>query len=316
MFVDEAQDLGPSALQLLNLLVKPSSGVDSESRPINIFYDNAQNLYGRGTPRWADIGIDMVGRSTVMEESFRSTKPIAEFALNVLYRLDPQQSESHDHRELVKRGLVEPTEREGDEWWEVRYNQTLGPAPSVRVFDDPDAEFDAIGKQLVDWIREEGVHPNDICVLYNSKASRERLESRVQKQLQRVGAQLEVQTGTAFTRDENTVIASTAQSFKGYESEIVVVAGADQFLSGKREVLPSSLYVAMTRARSILAMFATRKGQGRGTVIVDALERCRRLMHRPPAVHTVSPPSDEDEAVDRTCEAEATGSDPVCQQRR
>ena len=87
LFIDEAQDMGPSTLRLLSAIVKQQDAEDENSRAINIFYDNAQNIYGRSTPKWSEFGLDMRGRSTVMKESFRSTKPITEFALNVLYRL-------------------------------------------------------------------------------------------------------------------------------------------------------------------------------------------------------------------------------------
>lgn len=112
LFIDEAQDLGPSAVRLLSTLVSLSDPHDPNSRSVNIFYDNAQNIYDRATPKWSEIGLDMRGRSTVMKESFRSTKPITEFALNVLYRLTSMK-ESTDHKELQTRGLIERSERLG-----------------------------------------------------------------------------------------------------------------------------------------------------------------------------------------------------------
>jgi len=126
LFIDEAQDLGPSALRLLTKLVSQSDPTDPNSRSVNIFYDNAQNIYDRATPKWSEIGLDMRGRSTVMKESFRSTKPITEFALNVLYRLSSME-ESSDHKELQTRGLIERGERLGKDWWNVRFNQIDGP---------------------------------------------------------------------------------------------------------------------------------------------------------------------------------------------
>ncbi len=41
----------------------------------------------------------MRGRATVMKESFRSTRPITELALNVLYTLQAPD-DSDDHKEL------------------------------------------------------------------------------------------------------------------------------------------------------------------------------------------------------------------------
>ncbi|MCC6511619.1 MAG: AAA family ATPase, partial [Pirellulaceae bacterium] len=122
MFVDEAQDMGAHTLKLLAAIVWQSETTDENSRAINIFYDNAQNIYGRPTPKWSDLGLDMRGRSSVMKESFRSTRPITELALNVLYRLQPPHS-NPDHKELVARGLIEREPQSAIEWWRVRFNQ-------------------------------------------------------------------------------------------------------------------------------------------------------------------------------------------------
>lgn len=225
----------------------------------------------------------MRGRSFVMQESFRSTKPITEFALNVLYRLQPSEK-SGDHGELIDRGLIERIDRSGEEWWNVRFNQTHGPVPIVKLYTDIEAEFDALANQVVLWIVKDGVPPNDICILYNSEAVKARLESQVEAKLRTVGARLEVQVSQAFTRDANTVVASTAQSFKGYEAEIVVIAGADKFVARDRGILANNLYVAMTRARSLLAVYGLRDNSENGTTIMSVLKKCHSLLMEVPTV--------------------------------
>jgi hypothetical protein len=283
MFIDEAQDLGPSALELLTHLVIQSDGSNANTRSVNIFYDNAQNLYGRPTPKWSEMGLDMRGRSVVMHESFRSTKPITEFALNVLYRLQPDEK-SGDHGELIDRGLIERIDRGGEEWWNVRFNQTDGPSPIVRQFTEIRAEFDALGSQLVSWIANDGVQPNDICVLYNSDAAKDGLEMQVAAKLRTIDARLEVQVSKAFTRDANTVVASTAHSFKGYEAEIVVIAGVDKFVAQDRGILANSLYVAMTRARSLLAVYGVNDNSANGSKIMSVLKECHSLLTDVPSI--------------------------------
>jgi superfamily I DNA/RNA helicase len=158
MFIDEAQDMGPNTLKLLSALVEPTDPTDTKSRSISIFYDNAQNVYGRSTPKWAEIGLDLRGRSTVMKESFRSTVPIAEFALNVLYQLQPPVADP-DHKELIERGLIERTQRKGKEWWHVRFNQVDGPAPIFKKYSTLDEQVRAIAEQVLRWIVQEGVRP-------------------------------------------------------------------------------------------------------------------------------------------------------------
>ena len=122
LFIEEAQDMGPSTLRLLLSLVEQSDPDDQNSRAAHIFYDNAQNIYGRKTPTWSEFGLDMRGRSTIMRESFRSTKPITELAVNVLNRLSDEEARK-DHKELVNLGLIESTTRAGEAWLNVRYNQ-------------------------------------------------------------------------------------------------------------------------------------------------------------------------------------------------
>jgi hypothetical protein len=215
IFIDEAQDMGPNALKLLVAFVEKSDPNDPNSRAVNIFYDNAQNIFGRPRPTWTEIGLNMTGRSTIMKESFRSTKPIAEFALNVLYRLQPPQADP-DHQELIKLGLIEKCTRDDKDWWDVRFNQVNGPRP---IYDPDnislDQEMEELGNQLVRWIRDEAVKPRDICIIYNDGYIGWRLGNQVAPKLKAIGVELLVQTSQSFTRDDRTILATTPHSFKG-----------------------------------------------------------------------------------------------------
>ena len=254
MFIDEAQDMGPSTLKLLSGLVEQTDPDDPKSRAVNIFYDNAQNIYGRKKPELSEIGLNMQGRSTVMKESFRSTRPITEFALNVLYRLQPPGNDP-DHKELVDRGLIEASNHEGATWWNVRFCQVEGPTPLFRKYRRLQDQVDAIGDQVVRWIRDEGVKPCDISILCNDNAFKERVEETVGPRLHQINARLVSDPAQGWARDQNAVVASTSHSFKGYEAEIVVVGGLERFIA-QRRIVPNNLYVAMTRARSVLAIYA------------------------------------------------------------
>jgi superfamily I DNA and RNA helicase len=254
MFIDEAQDMGPDTLKLLSALVEQTDPNDPKSRSINIFYDNAQNVYGRSTPKWAEIGLDLRGRSTVMKESFRSTIPITEFALNVLYKLEKPDADA-DHKELVERGLIEKTERNGKEWWHVRFNQVDGPSPIFKKYITLDEQVGAIAEQVFRWVTQEGVRPRDICILSNDKKHGDRIATQTSELLKKIGAKAIFQVGEKFDPDDRTVIVTTTQSFKGYDAEVVVIGGVERFIGGKK-ILANNLYVAMTRARSILAIFA------------------------------------------------------------
>ncbi len=297
LFADEGQDLGPNTLKLLTALVEHGDAQDPKSRSVNIFYDNAQNIYdGRGVPRWSEIGLDMRGRSTVMKESFRSTKPVTEFSFNLLNRLNVDQGKDSDQKELIEMGLVEETERAGIPWWELRFTQTDGPIPTFEKFASDENEFAAIGNQIVDWVKNEGVKPSDICIIFVGKNPARRLEGQVKKILQTIGVDLQVQRNRGFAFDERTVIATSPHSFKGYDSEIVVIPSVERFfVDGK--VLSRPLYVAMTRARSILALYGKSSDRDGERQILEAIEDCLDALVEKPAVESGATESDEFEDI-------------------
>ena len=280
VFIDEAQDFGPNTLRVVVRLAKQSQQDEPSKRPVMIFYDNAQNIYARRPPTWVEVGIDVVGRSTVMEESFRSTKPITELALNVLYRFKPPESDP-DHRELLARGLIEKTMRHGKEWWAVRFNHVDGPAPKVHKYPDLATEARAIGDHLVALIRKEGVKPSDIRIICLNQQVRTALQHHVPPKLADIGVTLHiatsVQRGQAFIQSPSTIVVATPNSFKGWDSEVLVLAGADYFAAGQG-VLANSLYTAMTRARSVLAIYGQQNAPGHGAQIMPAIKECLDLL--------------------------------------
>lgn len=261
LFIDEAQDMGPNTLRLLFKLVAPlanntsagdtpqPSEKQAEEKPVYIFYDNAQNVYNRSTPTWSHLGLDLKGgRATVMKESFRSTREIAEIALNSLYRLKPDEL-GDDHKELIRSGLIEKTVRNGNEYWNVHFNQNHGPKPTVRVFDSRRAEFESLGRELRRLLTEEHVEGQDIRILCNyADLVKEYLNQYTKPLLPSENSFID-----EFSHmDRNSILVSSVQSFKGYESEIVFIPGADMF--SVKNILAPHLYVAMTRARSILSI--------------------------------------------------------------
>jgi superfamily I DNA/RNA helicase len=277
LFVDEAQDMGSNTLRLLSLLVETQGDGARNHRAVNIFYDNAQDIYGRGTPTWSQIGLDMQGRSTVMKESFRSTKPISEFAINVLYTLKPPVGDP-DHEELVKRGLIEQAERAGRPWWNVRFNQIDGPRPIVNACPRPALQYQAVGDYIYNLIAVEGVVPEDICLLYIGQAVKKAILGEIAERLKPLNVDVEVRVGQSMRRSEGTVLATTPHSFKGYDAEVIVIPAADRFYAPGRGALANELYVAMTRARSLLALF-TASGCDE---IIEALKRCSdQLLYTP-----------------------------------
>jgi superfamily I DNA/RNA helicase len=288
LFIDEAQDFGHRTLALLFRLVRPSSTLDSPveapdaphvARNVFVFYDSAQNLYQRSRPTWSELGLDLRGRSTVLKESYRATRPICELALNVLCRLAPQQEESQDHRELEQRGLISRTRRHGRSWWRVHYNDIGGPPPVLRRCPRRQDEVVALAERVAELVRDQGVRPADIRVLYLGGDIGDALVAALGARLAPLGARVLLEKSQRFTTDSGTVVVTTPQSFKGYDAEVVLVAGADRFRSAERGVLAETLYVALTRARSVLEIYASTTAHPDGSRIVEALDGVIRDAH-------------------------------------
>ena len=283
LFVDEAQDMGPSTLRLLLSLVEQSDPEDLNSRSAHIFYDNAQNIYGRRTPIWSEFGLDMRGRSSIMRESYRSTKPITEFAVNVLNQLS-DGDQRDDQKDLARLGLIEQTTRNGDRWLSVRYNQVHGPNPIFHAFENRDDEIEKIGKHIHYLTQEEAVRPTDICIVYNGGKLAHDLQTKLTPELAKIGIELSLQKNRAFEQNSNTLVMTTAHSYKGYESEVIIVPGVDQFVTGQGDILANNLYVAMTRARSLLAIYGTRINSSPTQEIFATIEKCLGQLDAVPEV--------------------------------
>ena len=282
LFIDEAQDMGPSTLKLLLSVVEQSDATDANSRSAHIFYDNAQNVYGTKTPKWAEFGLDMRGRSTIMRESFRSTRAITEFAVNVLDRL-VRTGGRDDLEELRSLGLLKPTRRNGEDWLEVRFSQVDGPKPIYHGYRRRSDEISALAAHLTHLIEADGISPNDICVIYNGRASRI-LRSRLAPSLAELGVELSFQTKQSFERKSNTLIATTPHSYKGYESEVVVIPCVDHFVAPAGKILAHGLYVAMSRARSLLAIYGLSSGSEPSRHIGATIAACSKTQR---AVSTI-----------------------------
>lgn len=278
MFVDEGQDMGANTLKLLNLLIR-ANNPEGDARAMSIFYDNAQNIFGRSTPKWKDIGLDLIGRSSIMKESFRSTRPATELALNVFYQRQPPDDD--DHKELVKLSLIEPEPWANSHWWRVNFNQVDGPLPTFRRCPTVKEEVKAIAKQLVVWIKNEGVAPGDICILYVGEKLGEEIAATVGPELKALQANLAFQRSERYTDDSRSVIATTPHSFKGYDKEIVVIAGVDAFAKPDRA---RTLYVAMTRARSLLAIYGQESNKREVQHLYEVIDNCLRRLRSRPAV--------------------------------
>jgi len=172
--------------------------------------------------------------------------------------------------------------------------------PTLETYRSRRDELAAVAARIERWVLHERVRPGDVRLVYNGL--RPALEAELAPRLARAGIPFEVQTGGDLHHpDRDRVIASTPHSFKGHDAEVLVVVGLDTFHARRTGALAKVLYVAMTRARSLLALFATRpEPGGEGARILRAVEGALDVLDERPAVdppHTASDVRDELRAV-------------------
>lgn len=283
LFIDEAQDFGPATLRLIAHLAAPRRPGRPGWRPIMVFYDHDQNIYRRTPPRWSSLGIAVRGRTALLREGFRSTRPITAAAINTLYQLRPPTG-SPAYRQLLRQGLVRPTTRGQQRWWQVRFSAIDGPLPTLQTFSSRDAELLAVARQVSDWILSEGVQPGDIRVLCGAPEVREELTALLGPTLEAAGLAVAHLTGRALPTDPRTLLVTTPHSYKGHDAEVVVLPGVDR-LATRAGPLANVLYVAMTRARSVLWMSGLDEPElPAGKAVVGAVRRSVQALQAPPAV--------------------------------
>jgi len=292
LFIDEAQDMGPATLRLLLSVVEQSDAADINSRSAHIFYDDAQNVYDTKRPKWSEFGLDLRGRSTIMRESFRSTRPITELAINVLHRL-AESGERYDAQELLNLGLLKPTRRNHEQWLEASFSLVDGPKPIYHSLDTRSDEMSILGAHLKHLLQVERISPTDMCVIYNG-AARRILATQLAPQLAAMGVELSFQTNRTFERKPNTLLATTAHSYKGYESEVVIIPCVDLYIGSGGKLLAHSLYVAMTRARSLLAIYGLNSGTPASRQLSTTLAACIDTQRKTPNIDLADDLADDD----------------------
>jgi superfamily I DNA and RNA helicase len=258
VFVDEGQDFEPEEYRLLLDLVKPNPR--SAEKPLVIFYDDAQNLYARPRPNWREVGIDVQrgDRARVMKECFRNTREIVELAFNILLgsqappNMRIQTRTYADVNYLKQAGLVE----EHGDHFRVRFAERTFRKPTIRKFRSRLEEKQWIAAEIIRLVEEEQVRPEDILVLFHRRQDFEDLSNLVKARTANGAIKGFIQPyGQRSDRDnyifrEGHLTISTTHGAKGYDAQIVFVAGADLF--GLENEGRASFYVGATRAKMML----------------------------------------------------------------
>ncbi|MCS7041675.1 MAG: AAA family ATPase [Bryobacteraceae bacterium] len=263
MFVDEGQDFEEEEFRLLLDLIRPDRRTGEKT--LIIFYDDAQNLYGRTRPVWRHVGIDVQrgDRSRVMKECFRNTRQIVEFAFNLLIgscgppgvRAEMKAFADLDtlrNRRLGDKPLIE----EQGELVRVHFARGSWAWPRVHLFPSREQELEWVVSELRRLIVEESVRPEDILVEFHVSTEFRDLGERIRSRLPAGSIEGILQPyGRSADRDKlifrpNHLTLSTTKGAKGYDAPVVFLVGADLFPATTEG--RASFYVGATRARLLL----------------------------------------------------------------
>lgn len=252
IFVDEGQDFNENDYRLLlQFCARTPEGLPRTF----VFYDDAQNLYARQRPTWADLGLELRGgRSVVMDESYRSPRKVIEPAFNVLlgtHAADPQSVKTRGFADIATLKDKNQISLENGHI-RVHFAVREGDPVTLSSCSGKEAEQALVANRCETLMRIDGLLPQDILVLTFTRDRALQLAhaiaTRVGQNLVRCAFKEEEKDTLAVQPDRITV--STIASAKGYDAPHVLLASLDDIpdnVEGR-----ASFYVGCTRAREWL----------------------------------------------------------------
>ena len=258
IYVDEGQDFHEEDFRILTELCRVAPGREPN---LYVFYDDAQNLFGRKRPNWLSVGLNVRGgRAHVMAQCFRNTQAIVEAAFNVLYGTRADGTGTVPTKEFGDiAGLAEKQLIVDDAgFWRVRFAVRTGQTPKLTVTTNPAAEAREIVTRLRWLIEDQRVRPQDILVLSMSQRRIEAIAPAVAAA--KIPGVDEIHV--AFREQDrllgrrSTLTLSTTASAKGYDAYCVLLASANEFEGDLRGRI--NFYVGCTRAIEYLEVFGHR----------------------------------------------------------
>jgi superfamily I DNA and RNA helicase len=265
IFVDEGQDLDEEEFQVLHELVRPDPATGE--RTLIIFYDDAQNLYGRQRPNWAQLGIDLKGRSHVMRECFRNTKEIISLAFNVLLGAQAPEDQKVKTRTFADVNYLKQIElvEEKPDSFLVKFAERTHAKPTLHKFPNRSDEKKWIVREVIRLIQDEKVRPEDILILfYGPKQSEFQdllgkfRDAKCEKIKGYVTPYNRSQDRDEYIFRKEHLTISTVNGAKGYDAHIVFLVGADLFETTNEG--RAAFYVGATRAKLMLFVSGFEKG--------------------------------------------------------
>ncbi len=277
IYVDEGQDFLEEEYRILKGLCRTNENGEPN---LYVFYDDAQNLYGRIRPNWQSLGLNVRGgRAFVMTECFRNTRQIIEPTFNVLYgtcagskRQGPTK-EFGDIATLEQKRLI----REDGGFWRVKFAARAGRPTAISMAPNRKAENELILARLRWLLADQQVRPQDMMVLSHQKDRAAALAKLIEgSKLPGVkGVHLATQQKDHALGQPGRLTVSTVASAKGYDAYCVLLASTETF--GMDVTGRASFYVGCTRAIEYLEVFACREAG----LVVELREAVKRMKLEP-----------------------------------
>ncbi len=238
LLIDEGHDFEPEWLHLVVQMLDP------ESNSLLLLYDDAQSIYGANRAKsftFRSVGISALGRTKILKRNYRNTDEILACAHAFAREILSPKDADEDGVPLV---APEPGGRKG---------------PRPRFYESRSAHGEAvIIRQELQRLYAQGTPWRDMGVVYTARFVAE----EVVRALEEAGVPFEWQKDSqskSFDHERDCVRVMTAQSSKGLQYKVGMVAGVG-YLPWQNESEEARLmYVAMTRATDELVITSSRK---------------------------------------------------------
>ena len=236
LLVDEAHDFEDAWLQAAARMVSPAT------RSLLVLYDDVQSIYQKKRKRFnfASVGIEAVGRTSILKLNYRNTAEVLALALHCAKSLLSERQDSTDDLQLVQPSTA----------------GRRGPVPLLVEASTEGEEAELIAERIA-RTHADGRPLRDMAVLARTRSLMPAFERALAK---RRLPFLSMATGRLQRDDWNapSVKLLTLHSSKGLEFPCVFIAGL-QALPFHGQPLDEEvrlLYVGMTRATHELVFSA------------------------------------------------------------
>jgi hypothetical protein len=236
LLVDEAHDFEDAWLQAAARMVDPAT------RSLLVLYDDLQSIYQKKRKRFnfASVGIEAVGRTSILRLNYRNTAEVLALALQCAQGLLSERKDSADDLQLVQPGTA----------------GRRGPVPLLVEAETEHAEAELVAERI-ERAHAEGRPLADMVILARTRQHMPAFERALAR---RRLPWLSMANGRLGRDDwiKPSVKLLTLHSSKGLEFPCVFIAGL-QALPFRGEPLDEEvrlLYVGMTRATHQLVFSA------------------------------------------------------------